>query len=410
MTATPDRLPLAPASDDAPAKVLAAVEGRLASSKAENEALTQETLNLYRQVNLLYRIGESINACSSTVDLGHLVLRESCKIVRAMTGVLELTDGTRLGRMPPEPASILTVPIENAHGHLGTVTVYDKRSGDFSAADEKLIRAIARQAGIALENNRLIQGLLSKNSELERLNDELKALDRMKSDFVSNVSHELRTPLASIKGFAATILLDPEMPEEILREFVGIIDHESDKLTVIINDILDVSKIMSGYMRIDLTAVRVAPVVQDVVKLLSVLAQKNGLELTLDVVDDPLVLMDEARIAQVLKNLVGNAIKFTDSGFVRLKVYTQEGFALISIEDSGVGIPEAQLPLIFDKFYRVENIVHTKEGTGLGLALVRTIVHHHHGHVDVVSQLGVGSTFTVCLPLAQTKEGDTAEP
>ena len=179
---------------------------------------------------------------------------------------------------------------------------------------------------------------------------------------------------------------------------------------MIINDILDVSKIMSGYMRIDLTAVRVAPVVQDVVKLLSVLAQKNGLELTLDVVDDPLVLMDEARIAQVLKNLVGNAIKFTDSGFVRLKVYTQEGFALISIEDSGVGIPEAQLPLIFDKFYRVENIVHTKEGTGLGLALVRTIVHHHHGHVDVVSQLGVGSTFTVCLPLAQTKEGDTAEP
>lgn len=386
-------------------ELVAAFEERLAACKVEIEALTQETLNLYRQVNLLYRIGESINACLSPTDVCQLVLREGCKILRAASGRIELDDGVVLGREPEHVESKLSVPVENAHGHLGDVTLYNKKNGYFTAADEKLMRAVARQAGIALENNRLIQGLLTKNSELERLNEELKALDQMKSDFVSNVSHELRTPLASIKGFAATILMDDEMPQEVLREFVGIINDESDKLSVIINDILDASKMMSGYMKFDLRPAMLEDIAVDTVRLLSVLAEKKGLELSFQVVDPGPVVVDSTRIAQVLKNLIGNAIKFTDQGFVRVTQWADGDEIHVAIEDSGQGIPEDKLPHIFDKFYRVENVVHTKEGTGLGLTLVRSIVDHHRGRIDVRSRYGEGSTFTVRLPRAALPAG-----
>jgi len=380
------------------------VDDRLAASKAEIEALTQETLNLYRQVNLLYRIGESINACLSSAEVCQLVLRESCKILRASAGIIELDDGTQHGAAPEAPTSELRVPIENAHGRLGTVTLFDKRIGFFTAADEKLIRAVARQAGIALENNRLIQGLLQKNQELAQVNKELTALDRMKSDFVSNVSHELRTPLASIKGFAATILVDEEMPTEVVREFVGIINEESDKLVVIINDILDLSKMMSGHMKYELSRSPMEAVLTDVVRLLSVLAERKGLTLTLEILDPCWVEMDVNRMAQVFKNLVGNAIKFTDSGGVRVRQWTEEDEVCVAVMDTGEGIAPAQLPHIFDKFYRIENVVHTREGTGLGLALVRSILERHGGRVDVESRLGEGSTFTVRMPRVPAPE------
>lgn len=385
------------------------VEDRLAASQEEIHELTQEMLNLYRQVNLLYRIGDLIADCSEAEEVCRLVLREAVKIVRARSGLMQLEDGTEVGRAPAEPRSRLEVPVSTRHGRLGWVRLYDKRQGFFTAADEKLVRAVARQAGIALENNALIQGLRANNEALNQANEELKQLDQMKSEFVSNVSHELRTPLASIKGFAATILGDPEMPPEVLQEFVTIINDESDKLVVIINDILDVSKIMSGQMKYNLRPHALGRVAADVVRLLSVLAREKGLELVLDVVDDPTVEVDPDRMAQVLKNLVGNAIKFTDEGGVRLTVWSSGGEAHISVADTGVGISEEDRQQIFERFYRVENIVHTREGTGLGLALVRRILERFGGRIDVESALGAGSTFTVSLPLDRIAGEPTVE-
>lgn len=374
-------------------------EERIEALSRQVERLSQETLDLYRQVNLLYRIGDSISACLGTEEICLLVLRESVKILRARSGIIRLADGAVFGRSPEEPRTTLSVPIETAQRRLGEVTVFDKRDGFFTAADEKLIRAVARQAGIAMENNRLISGLIHQNEELERLNRELRALDQMKSDFVSNVSHELRTPLASIKGFAATILDDEEMPPEIVREFVGIIDDESDKLIVIINDILDVSKMLGGHMSYDLRQRPLERTLESVVTLLGIQADQKGLELSLEVVDAAAPWFDETRMSQVFTNLVGNAIKFTDEGAIRVRQWVADGRVHVSVTDTGIGIEPAALPQIFDKFYRVENVVHTKEGTGLGLALVRGILEHHRGSVEVASAPGQGSVFTVHLPL-----------
>ncbi|MCB9530065.1 MAG: HAMP domain-containing histidine kinase, partial [Myxococcales bacterium] len=140
-------------------------------------------------------------------------------------------------------------------------------------------------------------------------------------------------------------------------------------------------------------------VVREVVALLGIQAAGRGLTLDCVIEAPAQVEIDRTRIWQVLTNLVGNAIKFTDQGGVRVRQYVDGEHVCVAVSDTGIGIRQDQLPHIFDRFYRVENVVHTKEGTGLGLALVRGIVDYHRGRVDVVSEEGRGSTFTVCLPL-----------
>ena len=376
-------------------------EPHKAGSETQVEQLSQEVLELYRQVNLLYRLGEIFQSNMTTEDVCRVLIRESARAVRARGAIVRLIDGTTYGTRSDAPSSRLTVPIETPTGKVGDVTFFDKRRGFFSAADEKLIRAVARQAGVALENSQRIAGLVQQNIALERLNQELRAIDQMKSDFVSNVSHELRTPLASIKGFAATIIDDGEMPLDIARDFVGIINDESDKLIVIINDLLDVSKMMSGHTDYQIETYPMEKVLRDVVALLRIQAEAKDLILELEVGDEADVEIDPTRMSQVFINLVGNAIKFTDRGSITVQQCVVDDELRIAVSDTGVGIPSDLLPHIFDKFYRVENVVHTKEGTGLGLALVRGIVDYHGGRVEVESQPDVGSVFTVFLPLEQ---------
>ena len=134
-------------------------------------------------------------------------------------------------------------------------------------------------------------------------------------------------------------------------------------------------------------------------------AQAKSLELVLDVQQDARPLVDPTRMSQVFTNLIGNAIKFTDEGSVTVTQSVEDGEILVTVADTGIGIPADLLPHVFDKFYRVENVVHQKEGTGLGLALVRGILDYHGGRIEVESQEGVGSIFTVRLP--NTEVADT---
>ena len=189
------------------------------------------------------------------------------------------------------------------------------------------------------------------------------------------------------------------MPEEIRTEFISIIDKESDKLIAIINDLLDVSKMMAGEMEYTLEQFPLQDIVHEAVTLLRIQSEAKGLTLGFTLNDEAQVYVDKTRMSQVLVNLLGNAVKFTEQGGVSVRQWVENQHVYLAVSDTGIGIPEALLAHIFDKFYRVENVVHTKEGTGLGLALVRSIIDYHGGRITVESKLGEGSVFTVQLPV-----------
>ena len=228
-----------------------------------------------------------------------------------------------------------------------------------------------------------------------------RELDRMKTDFVSSVSHELRTPLTAIKAYTATILRDPDMAEQTKREFLAIIDEESTRLTNLVEDILEISQIESGTVKVPLQAVGIAAVVEQVLSALKPLADKKNIQLQTNIdAELPKLQADETKIQSMVTNLVHNAIKFTPhNGAVSILVRRRDEQLVMRVSDTGMGIPKEDLPKIFDRFYRVYTPGMQIQGTGLGLAIVRKISMMHGGTIEVQSKVGRGTTFTILLPL-----------
>jgi len=229
-----------------------------------------------------------------------------------------------------------------------------------------------------------------------------REIDRMKTDFVSSVSHELRTPLTSIKAFTATILRDPQMPDETRNEFLHIIDEESNRLGNLIEDLLQISRIESGRLQLEKQTIPLGQVLDQVIPPLEPLATKKNLALECRVADDlPPVEADPQKMASVFTNLVNNAIKFTpDGGRITVTVETDGDSLVCRVSDTGMGIPPDDLDKIFERFHRVHRPGKEIQGTGLGLAIVKNIVEMHEGAISVESQLDQGTTFTVTLPAA----------
>jgi len=232
---------------------------------------------------------------------------------------------------------------------------------------------------------------------------ELRRLEKVRQDFVANVSHELRTPVASIKGYAET-LLDGALADPANRQgFVKTILENSDRLARLIDDLLDLSKIESGKMVISFTSLDVRPVVERSINILKKQIQAKRLTVSVDVPGDlPKVRADETRLSQVLLNLLDNAVKYTpEDGAVKITASTGEKAVRVEVVDTGIGIPEKDLPRVFERFYRVDK-ARSRElgGTGLGLSIVKHIVLAHGGDVSVHSEFGHGTTFSFTIPLA----------
>lgn len=239
-----------------------------------------------------------------------------------------------------------------------------------------------------------------------------KEIDRMKTDFVSAVSHELRTPLTSIKGFTATILRDPEMSENTRQEFLEIVEGETDRLTALIQDILELSRIERGRLSVPDTLFDPGTVVKRAVSTISPLAAQKNLHVDCDIPAGlPPLTGSEEKIQSVISNLLSNAIKFTvPGGNIATRVSSDGDCVLVTISDTGMGIPDHDLPRIFDRFYRVHRPGTEIPGTGLGLAICRELVQLHGGSIDAQSTEGKGSVFTVRLPLhPPARENTTAE-
>jgi len=227
--------------------------------------------------------------------------------------------------------------------------------------------------------------------------------DQAKSEFVSNVSHELRTPMTAIKGYTDLIHAGAvgSINDE-QRRFLRIIKDNAERLTALINDLLDISRVETGRVRFEPRPIQIGDVISDVVNALAGQAEVKHQTLTYEVVGGlPDVMGDQNRLNQVLTNLVGNAIRYTPEGKeVELRAYPVEGAVRVDVRDTGIGIDSEDMGRIFERFYRADHpLVQEASGTGLGLAIARMFVEMHGGRVWVESEPGEGSTFTFILPV-----------
>jgi len=230
---------------------------------------------------------------------------------------------------------------------------------------------------------------------------EQRRLEHVRTDFVANVSHELQTPLTAIKGFAETLLSSDLSDPSTVRRYLGIINRNSERVGLLIRDLLVISDLELGRIPLQLSSVQLGPVLEEVLELLEEPARAKGVLLEFEGDGDDWVWGDHDRLVQVFLNLVDNSIKYTANGGKVLVSWepTEAKLLTVRVVDNGIGIPDSELPRLADRFYRVDK-ARSREagGTGLGLSIVRHIVLAHHGTLEFSSRLGFGTEATICLP------------
>ena len=308
--------------------------------------------------------------------------------------------GSVLPRVRPTLAqagyrSLLAVPLLLEEQIFGGLVVYRSESGSFSTEVVDLLQTFATQSTLAIQNARLFREIGEKGQQLE-------IASKHKSQFLANMSHELRTPLNAILGYTELILdeIYGEVPEP-LRDVLERVQQSGRHLLDLINDVLDISKMEAGQLTLSLNEYSMAEVVYTVSTAVESLATEKGLALKVELAPElPQGKGDERRLAQVLLNLVGNAIKFTDAGEVQIQVTAADSIFTVAVADTGPGIAEADQQTIFGEFQQADSSsTRLKGGTGLGLTIVKRIVEMHGGRVWVESRLGKGSTFWFTLPV-----------
>lgn len=392
-----------------------------------------------RDLEAILRLVVERAAASGPYDCVRLYLHEAPRhllVCRAATGLAEAClpqeplalaedDAGVVARVfaqhtPYGAEALAVVPLCAGDKALGVLTV-EQCQGRQPLSPERLqaLVAFANTAALALDNALLYQHLeervRERTRQLEMANEQLQSLDRAKSDFLSTVSHELRTPLTSILGFSKMLakrfhgVLLPHLDQqeakvrreaERVQENLGIIVEEGERLTRLINDVLDLAKIESGKVAWRLAEVSLLGVVQSSIQAAAALAHEKRLTVRLVTRGEALqVLGDHDRLVQVVTNLLSNAIKFTPAGEITCVLAQQETQVLLQVMDTGVGIAPQELARVFEKFTQAGNTLTEKpHGTGLGLAICREIVAWHGGTIWAESEPGQGSVFGVTLP------------
>ncbi len=298
--------------------------------------------------------------------------------------------------------ALLALPLKREGHVLGALTLGRRQTGAFSREVIELLETFAAHSALAMQNARLFRALEEKSRELETASEH-------KSQFLANMSHELRTPLNAILGYTELIVdkIYGEVPAKIL-DVMQRVQKSGRHLLSLINDVLDLSKIEAGQVQLSLKDYSLTDTVNTVVTAIEPLAVEKGLELTMEVEPDlPLGFGDDRRLAQVLLNLLGNAVKFTDEGSVRVGASRCNGDFLVSVVDTGPGIPASEQQRIFHEFQQVDNSsTRTKGGTGLGLAIAKKIVEMHGGRLWLESEFGTGSTFYFSIPVRSRRKAE----
>jgi len=322
---------------------------------------------------------------------------------------------TEIARSKPETLTVLMT----GHGTIDSaVEAMKQGASDYLTKPLDLDETIIRIRKVLEDRQRFIK-LKEFANQLERANQELRRIDAIKSEFVSVASHELRTPLAAIKN-AVQLILKGKTGEinKNQEKFLSMAERNINRLTNILNDLLNLSRIESGKIELKFKNLALKEVIELTASSLRPQADTKSIQIEVDVFEPlPGVYGDPEKIEQILTNLIGNSMKFTPDGgkiLITAKPFSHDrkgGYGdrvAISVKDTGIGIPPEHLEAIFEKFHQVEGSLHRSvSGTGLGLAITKGLVEAHQGKIWVESEVGNGSTFTFTLPLS---EGERREP
>ncbi|WP_026563966.1 ATP-binding protein [Bacillus sp. UNC41MFS5] len=248
-----------------------------------------------------------------------------------------------------------------------------------------------------LYSNRFIRGAVAVLRDMT----EERQLDKMRQDFIANVSHELRTPISMLQGYSEAIVDDIAESQEEKKEMAKVIYDESLRMGRLVNELLDLARMEAGHLQLTMEEINISSFINRIIHKFQGLAKDNEIQLYTEIENGiTSISIDPDRIEQVLTNLIDNAIRHTPKGgAVKLRVTSDEKGIMIRVQDSGSGIPEEDLPFVFERFYKADKArTRGRAGTGLGLAIVKNIIDAHHGHISVQSKLGHGTTFSFLVP------------
>lgn len=381
------------------------------------------------QINLAMAIGSQVAVALENARLYQLVREEKAKteivLQETFSGIITVDDHLRILSLNSGAEAIIGYSASQVVGKR-LVEVFGK---DIVAPGSPLARALESGEKVppvetALSGRQGVRDVLLGVTPLPRVGQSsahyllsfaditgLKEVDRLKSSIVANVSHELRAPLSSIKAYTELLLSHVEGDGEAQRrEWLSVIDRETDRLTALINDFLNLSRLESGHFELTKNSLQLGEVIADIVASLQVQAQQRDITIELDVQPDlPGLEADDNLIRIAIRNLVSNAIKFSyDGGHIRIRVWEEGKDVKFYVQDEGIGIAQEAIPYLFTKFFRVPSAAAADaQGTGLGLALAKEAVLAHAGRVEVESTPGKGSRFTVTIPRACEAVGDT---
>lgn len=336
--------------------------------------------------------------------------------------VHEQTTELGIDRVGLPAASYLGVPIPVSDEIIGVLSIQStKEENRFAEKDKYLLTTIAANVGVAIRKARLYEEVKQANTAADAARKTAEEANAAKSAFLSTVSHELRTPLTSVLGFTRitrksleekifplTDKSDPKTVKTInqISANLSVVIAEGERLTNLINDVLDLAKIEAGKMEWNMEAVPMAEVMDRAIAATSALFQQKNLQLDKIIEPNlPNVSGDRDKLIQVVVNLLSNAVKFTEQGAVTCSLYFKEGAVVVGITDTGIGIAPADHDKVFEQFKQVGDTLTDKpKGTGLGLPICKEIVEHHDGKIWLESELGQGSTFYFMLPAITREE------
>ncbi len=430
---------------DKQAKVFARLLQQYVTKENERKTLGQEVLTMYREINIIYDFSEKLAQTIDPDNIAKMALEEANHLIKATGSVVLLIDksnkkklisksgqkylteeeladpdnffGTieniesaeiindtktdsRLGAIDPLVNSLVYAPLKVKQRILGLIILFNEEKTLYRAADLKLLTTIALQAASAIESALLYNEIIEEAKSREAA---LKRVDKLKDEFLANTSHELRTPLNGIIGLSESLF--DNIKNESLKEDLSMIISSGKRLASLVNDILDFSKLKNFDIQLQKKPLDLQSIIEIVLRINKPLISGKDLVFKNSVSSDlPPIEGDENRLQQIFNNLIGNAVKFTESGFIEISATKKGKEISIKVSDTGIGIPENKRKIIFEEFQQADGSISREyAGTGLGLSISKHLVELHGGRMWVESELNKGSHFYFTLPVSKKK-------